>query len=99
MLWRSIFAVLSLVLGNLVDATERPIENTARAELLYSTYCIACHDTQVHWRDKKLSTDWMSLRAEVNRWQETSALGWDKDDIVAVARYLNRLHYHYPTPD
>ena len=68
-------------------------------ELLYSTYCIGCHTEQAHWRDKKLATDWTSLVAETRRWQTNSGLNWSQDDIESVARYLNRLHYHYPAPN
>ncbi len=27
-------------------------------ELLYSTHCITCHTTIVHWREKTLAADW-----------------------------------------
>ena len=54
---------------------------------------------QVYWRDKKLATDWASLKAEVHRWQDISGLGWSEDDVAGVARYLNVLHYRYPLPD
>ncbi|MFA7281609.1 MAG: hypothetical protein WC100_16100 [Sterolibacterium sp.] len=67
-----------------------------RGELLYSTYCNACHAEQVHWRDKRLVTDWSSLREEVARWQNNGKAEWSEDDIDVVARYLNQLHYHYP---
>ncbi len=30
---------------------------------------------------------------------EVSGLGWVDDDVAEVARYLNALHYYYPTPD
>jgi hypothetical protein len=66
---------------------------------LYSTHCIACHSTQVHWRDKKLVTDQDSLQAEVRRWQKISRLGWDDNDIDEVAQYLNARYYHYPASD
>jgi mono/diheme cytochrome c family protein len=96
---KSILAALLLLLGTLADAAEPPIRNSARGELLYSTFCVACHNTQVHWRDKALSTDWKSLRDEVDRWQANSALGWNTDDVEAVARYLNRLNYGFPIPE
>ncbi|MBI5921711.1 MAG: hypothetical protein HY847_08650 [Betaproteobacteria bacterium] len=70
-----------------------------RGELLYSTYCNACHAEQVHWRDKRLVADWPSLRAEVARWQINGKIEWSEDDIDVVARYLNQLHYHYPQPE
>lgn len=70
--------------------------NAVRGELLYATHCIACHSAEIHWRDKKLATDWPSLQAQVRRWQEVAGLGWHDEDITLVARYLNALHYHYP---
>lgn len=99
MLGRSILVVTFVLFGNLADACAQPMREATRGELLYSMHCIACHNAQVHWRDKKLAADWMSLQAEVGRWQKFSALGWNDDDVAAVARYLNALHYHYPVPD
>jgi mono/diheme cytochrome c family protein len=68
-----------------------------RGELLYSTHCIACHTAQLHWRDRKLATDWASLKREVRRFQDLSALGWNDDDVTVVTRYLNRLYYNFPS--
>ncbi len=99
MLQRSILAVLFVMFGNLADADAQPVRDATRGELLYSTHCIACHDAQVHWRDKKLARNWISLLAEVRHWHKFSELGWGDEDVSAVARYLNALHYHYPTPD
>ena len=70
----------------------------SRGELLYSTHCIACHSTQLHWRDKKLATNWSLLKAEVDRWQKTTGLRWRDEDVAEVARYLNALYYHFPAP-
>ncbi len=67
----------------------------SRGELLYSTHCIACHTTQMHWRDKKLATDWDSLKAQVRRWQAAAKLQWSDDDIVQVARHLNERIYRF----
>ena len=92
-------SALLTMCGYLTDAEAQPARDTTRGELLYSTYCIACHNTQVHWRDKKIATDWATLRIQVNRWQEVASLKWSNEDITEVARYLNTLHYHYPAPD
>ena len=69
-----------------------------QGELLYSTHCIACHTQQVHWRDRKLVQDWTSLVRETARWQRNAGLGWSDDDVVEVARYLNRRIYKLAEP-
>jgi mono/diheme cytochrome c family protein len=99
MLQQSILAMLLVLFGSLSYAEAQIMRDAPRGELLYSIHCIACHNAQVHWRDKKLATDWTSLRAEVRRWQEYSGLGWGDDDVAAVTRYLNSLYYHYPAQD
>ena len=68
----------------------------SRGALLYDTHCIACHTAQVHWRQKRLATDWPTLRAYVWRWQADAALGWSDDDVAEVARYLNEEFYRFP---
>lgn len=99
MLQRSVLLTLLVLSGNPADADAQTMRDTTRGELLYSTHCNACHSSQIHWREKKLATDWTSLQAQVRRWQKFSALGWSDDDIGAVAGYLNALYYHYPKHD
>ena len=70
----------------------------SRGELLYSTHCIACHTQQVHWRERKLATDWASLDGQVRRWARNGGLAWSDDDVGEVARYLNGLHYRFAAP-
>lgn len=70
----------------------------SRGELLYSTHCISCHTTEMHWRDKKVATDWASLRFQVRRWQDNAGLGWNEADIREVTRYLNESIYRYAQP-
>lgn len=72
-------------------AQTSPSQN--RGTLLYSTHCIACHTTEVHWRGRKLVTDWASLMVQVRRWQSVQQLNWNDDDIVQVARHLNARFY------
>jgi mono/diheme cytochrome c family protein len=69
-----------------------------RGELLYNTHCVACHSTQMHWRDKRQVVDWPTLRTQVRLWQATGLLAWDEADIDHVARYLNDTYYRYPNP-
>jgi len=68
----------------------------SRGQLLYTTHCVACHNSQVHWRDRRLATDWDTLKAQVQRWQERVLLTWSDDDIVEVTRYLNDAIYRFP---
>lgn len=67
----------------------------SRGELLYSTHCISCHTTEMHWRDNKAATDWVSLKFQVRRWQGAASLGWSEGDIQDVTRYLNESIYRY----
>ena len=75
-----------------------PAAAQSRGELLYTTHCIACHTTEVHWRDRRLAKDWDSLRAQVGRWQAVGSLGWSDDDIAAVTQYLNESYYGFKAP-
>lgn len=68
----------------------------SRGSLLYETHCGTCHTRSLHWREKRLATDWASLNRQVARWQDNAGLNWEADDIDAVARYLNESIYHYP---
>jgi mono/diheme cytochrome c family protein len=72
-----------------------PASAQSRGELLYTTHCISCHTTQMHWRDNKTATDWTSLKAQVRRWQDATSLGWNDADILEVARHLNETIYRF----
>lgn len=87
-------AVVATLLAALALAPA--VQAQSRGELLYSTHCISCHTTEMHWRDKKVATDWSSLNVQVRRWQDASGLGWSDSDIRDVARYLNESIYRYP---
>lgn len=91
-----IFIVLLVCLGNPAVASAQARSDASRGELLYTTHCIACHNTEIHWRDKKIAKDWTGLKAQVRRWQGVAGLAWSDKDIVEVTRYLNVLHYHFP---
>jgi mono/diheme cytochrome c family protein len=67
-----------------------------RGELLYTTHCIACHTTQMHWRDGRQATEWESIKVQVRRWHGISGLAWSDADITEVSRYLNDTIYDYP---
>lgn len=90
--------VAAVLIGALV--TTMPAIAQTRGELLYTTHCISCHTTQVHWRDSRSATNWSSLMFQVRRWQGVASLGWTDGDILEVARYLNDSIYRFePTTD
>lgn len=91
--WIALLAFTSLC--TLVCA--KPVISTeTRGALLYSTHCVTCHTTQMHWRDDKKAYDWDSLKFQVRRWQGNAGLVWTDADIAEVSRYLNESIYHYP---
>jgi mono/diheme cytochrome c family protein len=92
--WRWAALGLGLASGWAMSA---PAES--RGELLYETHCIACHSSQMHWRDQRVATDWRSLQREVRRWQQAAALAWTDADIRAVTGFLNDTIYRYPPTD
>ena len=97
--WLRLLLVASLLASTQAVAQSASKPSEPRGELLYSTYCIACHTSEVHWRDKKLATDWTSLKAQVRRWQANAGAGWSESDIVEVTRHLNVRYYHFQQAD
>jgi len=77
--------------GAHAQATDAP----SRGQLLYTTHCVECHSTQVHWRDRRQARDWETLRAWVRHWEGDARLQWNEEDVDAVARYLNDSVYHF----
>ena len=67
----------------------------SRGQLLYTTHCVECHTTQMHWRDGRKAQDWPTLRTWVRHWQGDARLQWTEDDVEAVTRYLNDTVYHF----
>lgn len=77
-------------------AHAQAIPAPGRGELLYTTHCIACHTSEMHWRNNRRAHDWESLNAQVRLWQGNTGLQWDEADIAEVAGYLNDTIYRYP---
>jgi mono/diheme cytochrome c family protein len=67
-----------------------------RGQLLYSTHCVECHTTRMHWRDQRLARDYETLKSQVRRFQGIARLDWSDEDIEAVARHLNDTIYRFP---
>jgi mono/diheme cytochrome c family protein len=73
----------------------QPVPAETRGELLYSTHCVTCHTTQMHWRNDRQAFDWESLKFQVRRWQNNAGLAWNDADIAEVSSYLNTTIYRY----
>jgi mono/diheme cytochrome c family protein len=93
---RLLAAVAALVLASPIQAQAQA--QLSRGQLLYSTHCVECHTSQMHWRDKRLASDWATLKIWVRKWQEEARLHWTEEDVEAVARYLNETIYQFPQP-
>jgi mono/diheme cytochrome c family protein len=85
--------LITVVACSLVAAT--PAMAQSRGELLYTTHCISCHTTEMHWREKRSASNWEGLKAQVRRWQDAASLAWTDRDILDVSRYLNDSIYHF----
>lgn len=90
----SVFAIAGILLAGVVARVDAA-PPASRGELLYTTHCIACHSTQMHWRDQRRATDLDSLREQVRLWQGRAMLSWNEDDIAEVTRYLNERIYRF----
>ena len=82
-----------------VSAQPMPRSEASLGERLYSTHCMTCHTSQVHWRDKRIAKDWEGLVAQVRRWQSNIGLDWEEEGVLEVARYLNSRYYHFAEKD
>ena len=96
--WMRAAAAASALAAATALAQVVPGSDASRGELLYKTHCVGCHTEQVHWRDKKLATDWAGLKAQVTRWQTNTGLGWSDEEVADVTRYLNARYYHFQPP-
>ena len=86
---------ISLLWGMYTLSLAQPVYSETRGELLYLIHCKSCHTSKVHWREKKLATNWLSLKAQVLRWQSNIGLDWGEDEITDVTHYLNATYYHF----
>lgn len=77
-------------------AQAQTLPATTRGQLLYTTHCITCHTSEMHWRNNRQALDWESLKSQVRLWQGNTGLQWNEADIAEVAGYLNDTIYQYP---
>ena len=88
--------LLAALLWNPPLAWAQADKAQSRGELLYSTFCVACHTTQMHWRDKRIAVDLPSLTTQVRRWHTNAGQSWSEADIDEVVRHLNHIYYKFP---
>ncbi len=81
----------------LADNTSHPVPSTLapRGEMLYTTHCNDCHTREVHWRARKLVTNFQQLHTEVKRWKDHVAKEWTEEEVREVTRHLNDTLYHF----
>ena len=96
LLLMALLPVLPLASAPPLHAQDTAATPPSRGELLYATHCIACHSTSLHWRDRRLATDFASLLAQVGRWEKNTGLGWSSEEILDVTGYLNTTIYRFP---
>jgi mono/diheme cytochrome c family protein len=97
---RSIAALvvtLNVVVAMAACQSARTVES--RGQALYAMHCDSCHTIEVHWRDKRLATNWSGLKSQVRRWQDNIGIGLNQDEIASIAGYLNDLYYRYPVTE
>ena len=90
------FMALAALTGASALSNAQSVPAETRGQLLYTTHCISCHTTQMHWRNERQAYDWDSLKVQVRRWQGNASLQWSDGDIAEVARHLNDTIYNYP---
>src|SRR3954466_5161830 len=98
-----VIALVAPQIGGAGDDPTEGITQIAAADLehgrkLYEVSCDACHNANVHWRDKSLVDSWPALVHQVNRWQRNANQRWEPADINDVAAYLNERFYHVSCP-
>lgn len=66
-----------------------------RGMQLYENHCSGCHESRVHIREKRKAKSLAQVEAWVRHWAAVLELGWDEEDIRAVAWHLNARYYRY----
>ncbi len=68
--------------------------DVARGAALYRNHCTACHESQVHIRERPKVRSLAELRGQVARWAGEIDKGWGNEEIDDVYHYLNDTYYH-----
>jgi hypothetical protein len=95
----SILAGIALLFTVEVALAQKPATTAQpNGELIYKTYCIGCHTTEVHWREKRLATDWASLKFQVRRFLDNNGIALSEGEVTALTGFLNRRYYKFANP-
>ncbi len=82
--------------GDLRSAQAAQVDSLGAA--LYESRCTGCHERSVHSRSPRRAGSFDQVRAYVWRWDRYLGGAWNRDEVDAVARYLNERYYHFPCP-
>ncbi|HEY0878842.1 MAG TPA: hypothetical protein VGE10_10365 [Zeimonas sp.] len=81
-----------------VPSAARAAGDESLGAALYESRCTGCHERSVHSRNPRRAASFDQIRAYVYRWDRFLGGAWQRDEIDAVAQYLNERYYHFPCP-
>ncbi|OJX06372.1 MAG: hypothetical protein BGO72_10630 [Burkholderiales bacterium 70-64] len=87
-----------VALGTGAPPAAHAAPDTTLGRALYESRCTGCHDRSVHTRNPRAAQTFEQIRAYVYRWDRELGGVWTRDEIDAVASYLNERYYHLPCP-
>lgn len=85
----------ALIYISLVSGVVAQSASPLRAMELYGNHCTGCHESTVHMREKRKAKSLAQVEVWVRRWASVLKLGWDEEEVKAVADYLNSRYYQY----
>lgn len=91
---RQLLLVFAGLSGTLLN-TAGFAQESERGKLLYGNNCLGCHESGVHIRTKRTVKAADELHFQVNRWAKHLNLGWRREEIRDVSRYLNQRFYKF----
>lgn len=92
-----LFATSLALLTSLANAEEAKVEVEV-GHALYEENCLGCHKDEVMTRKDRRVKDLAQLDSQVRLCDSNLNLQWMDDDIEAVAKFLNKNYYRFPTP-
>lgn len=66
-----------------------------RGRLLYENHCLACHESTVHIREKRLVKNFTDIEKYARRFSKLAGVEWSDDELLQVVSYLNRKFYKF----